>query len=570
MYANHQDNKRPKMSESAHQSGSNSSSQGHHQFGQNRGKNYRNKPRYFSPKKNPENGQKPGQPKVEKTIVNYPPVKKLDWNLRECKPKVLVVCYDLELCLGNEASEIYQIGAIASKDDKILINILPEGTIHWGVVKFAGTNVSTEFDRQNGRKYLWHLKKREEIPSTSPKEGWQKFMEWICGLKSKYQCDKIIMAAHGNNDSSVLLNSLSHYGHLETFKENVNAFCDTHDFIRNRVIAAFERLHPGEKFEAHNALADAEALFKILLKVQNDPESTKLNLTSDILKQSVEIANALEVASFKLTKLLQNMPKPSDGVFIVRSLVMAGKLENYIFKNAVKKDDENEESKNDLHENATYIVIDVQFIHSQGLRSEIAEISAQDLNATKEKFFVRMHGHDESYLKSSGFKSGKEGLEEFMQWLCRFKNVVILSYKPYLRQWLGLVNHAYFHGSEKELFKIVNGLCDFKNIVINSQICDGKCENIEKVHKQVFNEVIEPHRSQEVVDSIIRIFNRIQMPIEEISKGNIEDIAKTLENVKKKLDNSLSDDIANGRYYSQGHIGNFRMPAEFLPLSKEV
>jgi hypothetical protein len=107
-------------------------------------------------------------------------------------------------------------------------------------------------------------------------------MDWICSLKSKYSAQRIIMAAHGNIDSPVLLNSLSHYGHLSKFMLEVDGFCDTVKFVNNKITAAFERLYPGETFEAHNALGDAEALYKILLR-RKKHESHFIDLTSEIL-----------------------------------------------------------------------------------------------------------------------------------------------------------------------------------------------------------------------------------------------------------------------------------------------
>ena len=115
-----------------------------------------------------QTGEKPGEAskKKEKKIVYLPKPGKLQWT-----EKALIVCFDLELAFGNEASEIYQIGAMATENDKILINILPEGNIHWGVVKYAGTYVSTEIYRTTNTKYLWHSKQKQILPSVSPVEG---------------------------------------------------------------------------------------------------------------------------------------------------------------------------------------------------------------------------------------------------------------------------------------------------------------------------------------------------------------------------------------------------------------
>ena len=95
----------------------------------------------------------------------------------------------------------------------------------------------------------------------------------------------------------------------------------------------------------------------------------------------------------------------------------------------------------------------------------------------------------------------------------------------------------------------------------------GKCDTIDKIHKQLFNETVEAHRSKEVTESITRILDKIGQAPNISTKGFVEDSTKTLEKVKKKLDLSLAEDISHGRYYSQGHIGNFRIPEDFLPTA---
>ena len=78
---------------------------------------------------------------AEKEIIYMPQQSKID--LESLDPsKVLMVCFDIETAEGSELSEIYQIGAISSLQDKILVNMLPQGKIHWGVTKYAGTNVT--------------------------------------------------------------------------------------------------------------------------------------------------------------------------------------------------------------------------------------------------------------------------------------------------------------------------------------------------------------------------------------------------------------------------------------------
>ena len=101
-------------------------------------------------------------------------------------------------------------------------------------------------------------------------------MSWLEQLKERHpKIEKIIWASHGSLDAPCLLNNLKHYGHLESFFKLTDGFCDTMPFLNNRLIVAFERLYPDEEFEAHNALGDAEALFKILYKRSHDPDSNR-------------------------------------------------------------------------------------------------------------------------------------------------------------------------------------------------------------------------------------------------------------------------------------------------------
>ena len=86
------------------------------------------------------NAEKKAKDNEEKEIVYMPQQNKIDLDLDPSK--VLMVCFDIETAEGSELSEIYQIGAISSLQDKILVNMLPQGKIHWGVTKYAGTNVT--------------------------------------------------------------------------------------------------------------------------------------------------------------------------------------------------------------------------------------------------------------------------------------------------------------------------------------------------------------------------------------------------------------------------------------------
>ena len=202
---------------------------------------------------------------VQKTSIFMPRQNKLDWKLNPESNRILIIAFDIETAFGNELSEIYQIGAFSSESDKILVNILPIGNIHWGVTKFAGTNVTTLVDK-NGRKMLWHNKEKREIEAIDPNAGFKMFVDWLESQKLKNNAEKLVLIAHGNLDAPCMLNNLGHYGLLERFMSIVDAFGDSMPILNNKLAAVFERLYPGQSFDAHNALADAEALYKIMLK----------------------------------------------------------------------------------------------------------------------------------------------------------------------------------------------------------------------------------------------------------------------------------------------------------------
>ena len=96
--------------------------------------------------------------------------------------------------------------------------------------------------------------------------------------------------------------------------------------IQNNVAAAFARLHPGETFDAHNAFADAEALFKILSKKQGGLNS-KINLTEEITKHSVTTQDMLELSKFKVSSNYQkNQNQVPKGIHIIDALKSFGNL----------------------------------------------------------------------------------------------------------------------------------------------------------------------------------------------------------------------------------------------------
>lgn len=514
------------------------------------------KQKFKNAAKNNEKGTKRRHIKEEKKLYYCPSEVKF-----QKRGQILVVCFDVETAFGNEISEIYQLGAVVNAEDKFIFTILPQGTIHWGVVKFAGTNVSTEFDEKTGEKFLWHCKQRKKLDHVStPIQGWQDFMTWFCSLKSKYECQQVILAAHGNLDAPVLLNNLDHYGHLSRFLDNIDGFCDTFGFIKNKISAVFDRFYPEDTFEAHNALGDAEALYKILLKKQHSRKNL-IEANQDILANCLESQNCWQRSIFQVSKRILNLkdnPAPK-GIHVINNLALP-KLNTLVLKNTPSSNNDQVKILQ-FDSSMTLIGIDIQLLESQSFRSEIVEISAAPIQKEGKKFQMICRGMDEDFLDD--VPTITEGIQQFMEWLQSYKNVIFVGFKPHLKLWPSLINHVYFYGHCSAFFSNIKGICDLRGIIMKSQLCQGKCESLDKIHKQLFQETIEIHRSTQVLDSILRIGSRFKM--EEFEP--IEEIMSSLPIIKKKLDTSLAEDIAHGKYHPSGHIGNFRMPEKFLPES---
>lgn len=96
----------------------------------------------------------------------------------------------------------------------------------------------------------------------------------------------------------------------------------------------------------------------------------------------------------------------------------------------------------------------------------------------------------------------------------------------------------------------------------------GKRDNIDTLHIHMFNEKIESYRSKEVLESTLKILKTLQQKenksICELFQDCVEDPKSTLASTKIKLDKSLSEDISRGKHYPSGHIGNFRLPENYL------
>lgn len=252
-----------------------------------------------------------------------------------------------------------------------------------------------------------------------------------------------------------------------------------------------------------------------------------------------------------------------NGIYLINSLVNVPNLNKVVFKNEKKID-----TNLAVEKDTIFVALDIQLMDSQGLHSEIIDIAAVCLEQNSDKrLYVTCHGYNEDFLKEQDnrFVPIVEGLERFFQWLDQFEKVVIIGFKPEHRQWPSLVNHCYYHGYQDRLFKRIQGICDYKVILTKGKLCDGKCNDLDKIHRQLFQEPIKTHKSSEVIASMQRALAKIDL--RELANGITKDIRLIMATTKKNLDSSLADDIAQGKYYPEGHIGNFRMPEKYLPES---
>ena len=118
----------------------------------------------------------------------------------------LLIYYDLELCDGSFTSEIYQIGGKTSNSEFSTF-ILPNGTIDWGVTKYAGgIKIITD---DTGKRQI--AKDSIIIKSVTADEGIRSFIEWMETLKKEGQFEKVVLIAHGNTDMPALLNNVARY-----------------------------------------------------------------------------------------------------------------------------------------------------------------------------------------------------------------------------------------------------------------------------------------------------------------------------------------------------------------------
>eukprot|EP00092_Neocalanus_flemingeri_P029210 GFUD01031707.1.p1 GENE.GFUD01031707.1~~GFUD01031707.1.p1 ORF type:complete len:281 (-),score=65.24 GFUD01031707.1:45-887(-) len=237
-------------------------------------------------------------------------VEETEENTRNKKQRIdgesyLLVFYDLELCEGSFASEIYQIGAKTSTSE-FSSYFLPKGSIDWGVTKHVhGMKVARD---SSGKRQL--VNKTKTFDTVDSRDGFKKFIAWIKEEKKIGKYDKVILIAHGDTDMPAFLNNVARDDLIKDLKSCVDYFADSlkyfqtnfKDWDKYRIVLIYKRIFPKRvEFDAHDALEDAKALGEIIEELGKD---SKDDLVTKILDQSLEIEKCCEIAKRRIQKSL--------------------------------------------------------------------------------------------------------------------------------------------------------------------------------------------------------------------------------------------------------------------------
>ena len=111
-----------------------------------------------------------------------------------------------------------------------------------------------------------------------------------------------------------------------------------------------------------------------------------------------------------MSKSVQTLGKPPGGICFIKSLA-TGNLDKIVFKNQPSED---QDEKFHPDETTDFIACDIQLMQSQGIRSEIVEISAQHIRDREKSFWSKCYGdNEEEFLDLPNFTSIEECLKQF-------------------------------------------------------------------------------------------------------------------------------------------------------------
>ena len=217
----------------------------------------------------------------------------------------LLIYYDLELCDGSFTSEIYQVGGKTSNSEFSTF-ILPNGSIDWGVTKFAG-GIRIKTDDHGNRQLV---KSTSTIKSVTANEGLHAFILWIKKLKEDGENDRVILIAHGTSDMPALLNNIEMANLTDELKAVVDVFVDSlkyfqscfPDWKKYNISSMYLKTFHHEKTDVHDALEDAKALYEIMEEMN---KNNRDELIQAILKDSVGIDDGYTISAKRVAKSIR-------------------------------------------------------------------------------------------------------------------------------------------------------------------------------------------------------------------------------------------------------------------------
>ena len=238
------------------------------------------------------------------------------YTIEACSSPYLLICYDLELCDGSMAGEIYQLGA-TTRNSKFSTNILPEGSIDERVTKHCG-GISV-LNKANGQRCL--MRRGDILNSTTGKEGLNSFVEWIKTTKRLGEYDNVVLCAHGALDMPVLINNLAKVHLLDEFRSVVDRFVNTEEYFVNKfpegrklgISSMYKKLFDQKLKNAHDALEDATALYRLMVKTsqinrkENGKNTDGEDFIHEILQKSVTVSVAEKIVVERIKRSIASM-----------------------------------------------------------------------------------------------------------------------------------------------------------------------------------------------------------------------------------------------------------------------
>jgi len=217
----------------------------------------------------------------------------------------LFIYYDLEMCQGSVAGEIFQIGAKTATSE-FSRYILPKGLIEWGVTQHFG-GIKVIRDAHGQRQLINNKKTFRTVDSVS---AFTDFITWVKKEKKRGEYEKVILIAHGDSDMPVLLNNIGRDNLIHDLKHSVDYFVDSLRFFQRnfkswdkyKLTSIYKRIFPNrEAFLAHDALEDSKALCDIIENLIKGNEE----LINDVINHCFDVEKSSEIAKRKIKKTLQ-------------------------------------------------------------------------------------------------------------------------------------------------------------------------------------------------------------------------------------------------------------------------